>query len=276
MRASTLAALSVLAVFVMFFAGCGSQREVGGLYRHIKSTGTMRIGVKADSPPFGVERMGLRQGFDIDIAQGLAQRLGVDPVFVTVTSADRIPKLLAGEVDLVVASMTQTRSRDRQVDFSLPYFEDGPAILTRTGGDIPSYLQLGGRRLGVAAGSSTAAAVAKVAPEAVVVEVPAIKDLLPALEAGKVDAVASDYLILIGLARASGKGKSYTIAGGRIVSEPYGIAMPPNESALRDAVNEALMAMWEDGDWSRTCDLWFGPNGAMPATIKFQMPTIPQ
>jgi polar amino acid transport system substrate-binding protein len=266
----------LLSALALVLVGCGSERAAGGLYEHVKSSGSIRIGVKADSPPFGVERKGMRQGFDVDIAQAVARHLGVEPVFVTVTSADRIPKLQAGEVDLVVASMTQTRKRDRDVDFSIPYFEDGPAILVKTGGDITGYLQLGGRKLGVAKGSSTAAAVAKVAPEAVVVELPAIKDLLPALEAGQVDAVASDYLILIGLARASGKGRSYTIAGGRIVSEPYGIALPQNESALRDAVNEALMAMWEDGEWSRISDTWFGPNGAMPASIKFSMPTIPE
>lgn len=268
--------LILLSVLALVLVGCGSERAVGDRLAQVTSAGSLRIGVKADSPPFGVESRGMRRGFDIDIGASLARRLGVEPVFVTVTSADRIPKLQAGEVDVVVASMTQTRRRDREVDFSIPYFEDGPAILVKSGGGITSYLQLGGRKLGVATGSSTAAAVAKVAPEAEVVEVPAIKDLLPALEAGQVDAVASDYLILIGLARASGKGRSYTIAGGRIVSEPYGIALPQNESALRDAVNEALMAMWEDGEWSRISDMWFGPNGAMPATIRFSMPTIPE
>jgi len=268
--------LLLLSALALILVGCGSERAAGGRLEQIKSAGTIRIGVKADSPPFGVERKGMRQGFDIDIAESLARRLGVEPALVTVTSADRIPKLQAGEVDMVVASMTQTRGRDRQVDFSVPYFEDGPAILVKSGSGITSYLHLGGKKLGVAKGSSTAAGVVKVAPEAEVVEVPAIKDLLPALEAGTVDAVASDYLILVGLARASGKGRSYTIAGGRIVSEPYGIALPQNESALRDAVNEALMAMWEEGEWSRIADTWFGPNGAMPASIKFQMPTIPQ
>lgn len=268
--------LLILSVLALVLAGCGAERAAGDRLGQIRAAGAIRIGVKADSPPFGVETRGMRQGFDIDVAQSLARRLGVEPVFVTVTSAERIPKIASGEVDIVVASMTQTRGRERQVDFSIPYFEDGPAILVRTGGGITSYLQLGGRKLGVATGSSTAAAIAKVAPEAELVELPAIRDLLPALDAGTVDAVASDYLILVGLARASGKGRSYTIAGGRIVSEPYGIALPSDQSALRDAVNEALMAMWEDGEWSRIADTWFGANGAMPATIRFQMPTIPQ
>jgi polar amino acid transport system substrate-binding protein len=268
----------LLAGISLLLAACGGVRPTaqGDVLERVKASGQVRIGVKADSPPFGVERGGVHVGFDIEIAESIVRRLGLDPVFVNVTSADRIPRILAGEVDMVVASMTQTRGRERQVDFTIPYFEDGPAILVKTASGLTSYLQLSGKRLGVAKGSSTAAAVGKVAPEAELVEVPAIKDLLPALEAGTVDAVASDYLILIGLARASGKGKAYTIAGGRIVSEPYGIALAPNQSAWRDALNETLMAMWEDGEWSRIAETWFGPQGRMPATIKFSMPTIPE
>jgi polar amino acid transport system substrate-binding protein len=127
----------------------------------------------------------------------------------------------------------------------------------------------------VAKGSTTANAVAKVAPEAQLVELPAIRDLLPALQAGTVDAIASDYLILLGLARASGSPDAWRIPGGRIVSEPYAIALPQDQSAWRDAVNGALMAMWDDGEWARIADAWFGPTSAMPAEITFTMGTIP-
>lgn len=247
----------------------------GDLLQRIHERGRIRIGVKADSPPFGVEHHGVRSGFDIDIALLLARRLGVEPEFVTVTSADRIPRLLAGELDLVIASMTQTRGRERQVDFSIPYFEDGPAILARAGAGIQHYTQFGERRLGVARGSSTAASIGKFVPEARIVELPAIRDLLPALDRGEVDAVASDYLILLALAKQSGRAQAYEIIGGRIVAEPYGIALPPNQSALRDAVNEALMAMWDSGEWAQVAALWFGPGGALPADLRFQMPTIP-
>lgn len=268
----------ILSALILVLVGCGGARDSAQADRlaAIIAAGQIRIGVKADSPPFGVVRNGVHLGFDVEIAEAIARRIGVDPVFVNVTSAERIPKIEAGEVDLIVASMTQTRARERQIDFSIPYFEDGPAVLVKTGSLISSYIQLGGKRLGVAKGSSTAASLLKVAPEAELIELPAIKDLLPALEAGTVDAVASDYLILVGLARASGKGRAYTVAGGRIVSEPYGIAMPRDQSALRDAVNEALMAMWENGEWARIAESWFGPNSAMPVPLKFSIATIPE
>jgi polar amino acid transport system substrate-binding protein len=270
----------ILSLFILVVAACGGGREAPaariGQFDRIIASGTVRVGVKADAPPFGIERNGVRLGFDIDIAQAIARRLAVEPVFVTVTSADRIPRLVAGEVDMVVASMTQTRGRERQVDFSVPYFEDGPAIMARSDAGITGYIDLGGKRLGVAKGSSTAATLATVAPEAVVVEVATIAELLAALRAGTVDAIATDHLILLGLLRSCPDADSFVIPGGRIVSEPYGIALPQDQSAWRDAVNGALMAMWEDGEWARICDAWFGPASATPVDVHFTMPNIPR
>lgn len=268
--------LILAACAAILLAGCSGGRAAPGTLERVMAAGTVRVGVKADAPPFGVERQGVRYGFDVDIAEAVARRLGVQVAFTNVTSAERIEAITSGRVDMVVASMTQTRAREREVDFSIPYFEDGPAFLVKADSGITGYIQLGGRRLGVAKGSSTAAALAKVAPEAVLVELPATKDLLPALRAGQVDAIASDYLILLGLAKGSGEKDAYDIPGGRIVSEPYGIALPQDQSAWRDAVNGALMAMWEDGEWSRIADAWFGPSSATPAGLRFTMPTIPQ
>lgn len=267
----------LISLACLLAAACAGQRPAApGVLDAVRAAGAVRIGVKADSPPFGVERQGTRYGFDVDIAAAIARRLGVEPRFVSVTSADRIPRLIAGDVDMVVASMTQTRERERQVDFSIPYFEDGPAILTKAGSGIAGYVDLGGRRVGVAIGSTTRRSLATAAPEVALVELPAIGDLMPALDAGAVDAIASDYLILLGLAKASGRPASYAIPGGRIVSEPYGIALPQDQSAWRDAVNEALMAMWEDGEWERIAASWFGPASNLPAEIRFAVPTIPR
>ncbi|MBN8524891.1 MAG: transporter substrate-binding domain-containing protein [Planctomycetes bacterium] len=271
----------ILALAILLLAACGGGDRTAGpagrsVLDRVLASGTVRVGVKADSPPFGVERSGARMGFDIDIAQAVARRLGVEAAFVTVTSADRIPRLVAGEVDMVVASMTQTRSRERQVDFSVPYFEDGPAVLVGTASGIDGYVALGGRKVGVAKGSTTAQSLATIAPEAVLVELPAIADLMPALRSGTVDAIASDYLILLALRRTEAEPGRWAIPGGRIVAEPYGIALPQDQSAWRDAVNAALMAMWEDGEWARISDAWFGQQSAMPADVRFVLPTIPR
>lgn len=263
---------------ILCLAACGGgprSGQAGSLLERVQAAGVVRIGVKADTPPFGSERGGTRYGFDIDIAEAVARRLGVGVAFVTVTSADRIDRLRAGEVDMVVASMTETRARGLLVDFSVPYFEDGPALAVAAASPIGSYLDLAGRRVAVAKGSSTAASLVRFAPEAVPIEVPGIPDLLPAVADGRADAAATDLLILVGRIKQAKDPAAFRIAGGRIVSEPYGIAIRQDDSRWRHAIDAALMAMWEDGEWARICDAWFGPQAPYASEVRFSLPTIP-
>ena len=78
----------------------------------------LRVGVKSDAPPFGWKDEFGYYGFDVDIANALATELKIPKVeFVTVTSADRLDKVAAGDVHMAIASMTITRGREAKVDF---------------------------------------------------------------------------------------------------------------------------------------------------------------
>ncbi len=259
---------------ILVLAGCGS-RTANDLTR-IKDAKVLRIGVKADTPPFGILRGGARQGFDIDLAMAVASRLGVEPEFVTVTSADRIPKLLAGDVDCVIASMTITRARDQQVDFSLPYFQDGQALLVRTASPVQSYQDLSGKKVAFVKGSTSGTYLKQVAPEAIGIEVDDFTQLLATLDNGQADAVTSDLLILIGLRKSAKNAADLRLAGSRFTTEPYGIAIRQDQSALRDALNLALMEMWEDGSWRQVADTWFGPGAPYEHRNTFAMPVVPK
>src|SRR5947209_8034393 len=75
----------------------------------------LRIGVKADNPPFCFQdKEGRPQGFDVELGHRIARGLKSQPVYVTVTSNDRIAKLKAGEVDIVIATLTATRRRAKE------------------------------------------------------------------------------------------------------------------------------------------------------------------
>ena len=104
----------LLAGLVLAMTACGGGRAApsGDDLARVTQAGVLRVGVKADTPPFGFKRGDTLAGFDIDIAHALAQQMGLkDVVFVPVTSANRLAKLQAGEVDCVIASMTITRNR---------------------------------------------------------------------------------------------------------------------------------------------------------------------
>lgn len=272
-----------LAVVIVcaFLASCGGDRNAaaapGSLYERLRASKTVRVGVSADAPPFGVRRGKNFQGFDIDIAESVLRELGMETItYVPVTSEQRIPFLRNGQVDLVIASMTQTRGRESQVDFTIPYFQDGESLLVRSDSPVKSYLDLKGVQVGVEAGTTALQYLKQVAPEAELVPYPDADALRNALESGKVSVISSDLLLLIGIRKQCKDPASYRIAGQRFTTEPYAIAVPPNESALRHALNHQLLAIWEDGTWQKCADTWFGPGAPYEHRVTFGMVPYPK
>jgi polar amino acid transport system substrate-binding protein len=276
----TLRALRRLGV-VFAMASCGASRSdataSGDLNAKILAAKHVRVGVKADTPPFGFRQGEAWFGFDVEIALALFQELGIAEVeFVPVTSANRIDKLIAGEVDCVIASMTITRTRDKQVDFTIPYFQDGQALMVRKDSAVQSYLDLGGLKVGAVKGSTSAANMRQVAPEAMIVSVADYQSLINALIQGKVDAISSDSIILLGLSKKSGKEDDLRFAGDQFSIEPYGIACPENQSNFRDNLNEGLQRIWENGRWQLIYDTWFGPRAKYHVQSGFAMTPYPR
>jgi ABC-type amino acid transport substrate-binding protein len=114
--------------------------------------GKIRVGVRQDVSPFGfVDSNGALVGFDIDLAHEFARRWFGDPAaveLVTVSAADRIPRLTAGDVDLLLAAMPDKREREAFIDFSQPYFVDGQSLLVRTNSGLAALSDLNGKRVG--------------------------------------------------------------------------------------------------------------------------------
>lgn len=273
----------LIPLFIVAFliSSCGAPRqEPAGnvdLLEKVKAAQRVRVGVKADTPPFGERAGDAYAGFDIDIALALSKVLGIEHVdFVPVTSANRDDKLLAGEIDMAIASMTITRYRDRKVDFTIPYFQDGQALLVAADSPIKSYLDLAGRTVGCVKGSTSSFYIKQIAPDAKPQVVADFKALMAALKDGSVDAATSDMLILIGLMKNDAEPQRWKIAGSRFTAEPYGIALPENQSDWRDAINEALMELWEKGTWQQIANAWFGPGAKYENKLDFAIVPVPK
>jgi len=273
----TLFAVIILA----FLAGCGGStppRAMPGVDLHdrVLSAKAVRVGVKADTPPFGFREGDLWFGFDVEMALMVFQEMGIkDVVFVPVTSANRIEKLRAGEVDCLFASMTITRKREKSVDFSIPYFQDGQGLMVKSTSPVQSYLDLGSKRVGTVQGSTSADNMSQVAPDARIVPYADYQALFQALMTDKVDAISSDSIILLGLAKAANASNGVRLAGGVFSTEPYGIAVPENQSRFRDAINESLQRLWETGRWQQVYDTWFGPRSQFKVDTGFAITPFP-
>ena len=262
------------AICALLLSACGSASRTDPLAA-VQARKTLRVGVVENSAPFCVRGPTGLRGFDVDIATAIANHLGAQPEFVAMASSERLDAVASGRVDCVVAAMTMTRARERRVDFSVPYFQDGQMILVRNAdrATITSYKDLAGRKVGVVTGTSNAETIAQVAPEAERVLFENRAAMRDALVAGSVDAITGDAFVLWGIQKST---PGIGLVGYRFSTEPYGVALPQGASDLRDAVNAALMDMWESGEWREIYDTWFGKGTSFEAEIRFAVPVIPR
>ncbi len=247
------------------------------LWKTIEKRGSIRFGVKADAPPFGAKNEDGFWGFDIDIASSICENLGLKAEFVPVTSGERIHKILSREVDVVIASMTITRERENDVDFTIPYFQDGQGFLVSIGSGIQTNIDLKDKKVAAVEGSTSSKNMAKLQADSKVIPFSGYDPAMDALLAGEVDALTSDYMILKGLLIGHpGAGKKLELVSRRFTIEPYGMALLENQSDLRDILNNALMNLWSSGRWQESYETWFGQGSVydMPHT-SFRLPVTP-
>ena len=107
---------------------CSTQKSPDAL-KAILCSGEIKIGVKGDYRQFGDLKDGTYIGYEIDLAKEIAERLGVKAKFVQVSGADRIRRLLSGEVDMVLATMGHTSERDDIIYFIRPQYYAAPTTI---------------------------------------------------------------------------------------------------------------------------------------------------
>ena len=140
------AGLVILAVAVWL---CGTGPAVADRLEEIRERGHLIAGVKADYRPFGFrDADGNLIGYDVDVARAFAEVIGVSLRLTPVTSANRLQKLQRGEIDIVIATLGDTRSRRELVHMVEPqYYGDGANVLLRPDAGISDWADLRGRTL---------------------------------------------------------------------------------------------------------------------------------
>ena len=260
-------------------AAASNTVVAGGHLARIEAAKVLKIGVRIDSPPFGFvdqsDKDAVPQGFDVDLGFRIARALNAQPVFVPVTSKDRIEKLKSGEIDVLIATLTATRKRSHEIDFSMPYFQDQQSLLVAAASPIQSYRDLAGKKVGVAAGTTSLDNLKTVAPDCQTVIVGTNLEAYDKLQKGEVDAITGDGLTLRALNQNNADPKAFRIAGEGFSAEPYAIGLPQNDSQFRSRIDEILTELWTSGQWSRVFIKWFGPKTPYNLETHFQMPILP-
>lgn len=226
------------------------------------AAGTFRVGVKDDLAGFSLRDplTGKFEGFEVDLANKLAEALGYDDVELTpVIAATRGQLLDSGDLDAVIATFTINDTRKEQWDFSTPYYTDIVTVLVKTESGITTLADLNGKTIGVSSSSTSALSLCRemVAQglisefdEATFIpstfngsvsfaEYGAYPDISDAMDAGVIDAFCVDKSILSNYKYAD---RSYI--QDEFAPQDYGVATAKGSEL--SAQIDALIVQWLD------------------------------
>lgn len=276
-RARRRGACLLAILFAGLFTGAGAR---GGVIDEVARTGVLVAGTRADSPPFGFrDAKGRLVGFSVDILKEIAAALSqslrkpIRLVLRQTTPESRMDMIRKREIAIECGITTPTWARQREADFSIPFFVNGTRILTyRRFGDTVEALA--GRTIGVVAGGTTRRAVLAAVPKASIVEVPDMTHGMALFRSGRIDALSNISVVLRGLLTPiDDKGSLIMLPrSGALEYEPIACMLPPDDSPWRTFVDHVIArdlkgASDYDGRYIELYDKWFGPGGRLPMPL---------
>jgi ABC-type amino acid transport substrate-binding protein len=275
------------AAAMLFFAAplVLHAQPLDGVLKKVRDTKTLTLAYRTDARPFSFnDAKEQPAGYTVDLCKAIATSLeqqlkvqGIKVNWVAVTSQNRIESVVKKQVDMECGATTANLSRMEQVDFSSLIFVDGTGLLVRVDSGIKSVGDLGGKRVGAIPGTTNEIALRDTLKSrllsATVVPVKNREEAMAALEANKIDAFASDKLLILGIQAAVKDPTRYGLLQDYLSIEPLAIVLPRGDAPLRLAVNRALSQIYRSPTILEAFERWFGvlgkPSGLLEAMYLF-------
>ncbi len=235
----------------------------------IRETRSINLGVRDTARPFSFLNEAKQPvGYSVDLClaavDDLKKELKLPDLkvnYVVVSGAERIPKLLKGEIDLECGSTTNTRARQEQVDFSYTIFVAGMRVLVPRGTRVESIKDLDGLTVAVSKGTTSEKLFNQLlaSGEAKMQVVPYANNVeaFKALRDGKARAFPQDDALLQGLASKEKALDALNLGGMAFSVEPYGIMMRKGDAKLQEAVDRSLSRIYTSGEIHNLYKKWF-------------------
>jgi len=222
--------LKLLAAVTALVAGFATANSaIAGKLEDIQKAGVIRVGIALTGEPIGFrDAQNNPTGYDVVVAQRLADTLKVKLEITEVSGAVRITMLQSGQLDVVIANMTATLERAKAVDFSIPYLKSGIKLLTRDGTSIKSMADLKGKKVVVGRGTTGEEM---------------IKNKAPGAEMVYTDAFAPQAILLLTQGRADAAIEDSTLIDYAAKQNPGLISLPDIYTADPESIGVAK------GDW---------------------------
>lgn len=194
-------------------------------------------------------------GFDVEIGNEIAKRIGLEPNPVTNPWETILQGLRGEKYDAIIGSMTATEERAKQVDFSDPYYISGATVfISSKNKDIKSLDDLKGKTIGVMQASTYVEDAKKYTDK--IKEFPSEIYALQDLPPGRLDAVITDKIV--GISAMKESGLEIQTVGEEIKREEIAVAIKKDNQVLLEAINKAIADMVADGTYKDISTKWFG------------------
>jgi polar amino acid transport system substrate-binding protein len=237
---------------------------LAGALDDIRSRGTVRIGVSLGGEPIGFrDAQNNPVGYDVDVANRLAEKLGV-PVELTDVSGDaRISMLVSGQLDIVVANTSATLERAKSVNFSIPYNRAGLRVIVQKDSGITKLEDLAGKKIVVGRGTTGETFIKKAVPTAELVYVDQFApDGVLQLTQKRVDAAIEDSSLLDYLAT---KNDTLVTLSGLYSNDPIGIAVAKGDPEFVRWIDMFVSDYIQSGAYETNYKKWWGETANPPA-----------
>lgn len=257
----TLALAAVAGVALFASATSFAQTALDDVMKAKKIT----IAIPTDFPPYGFVTTDLKpQGLDIDMANYIAQKMGVSIELVPVTSANRIAYLQTKKADLVISTLGKNPDREKVIDFTAAYSPFFQAVFAAKSVNIKTFADLAGKSVSVTRGAIEDQEITKLAPAGA--DIKRFEDnnaTVSAFVAGQVQAIATGASVA---GNMMGKNPQLNTEYKLLLKDsPNFIGVGKGEDKLRLKVNEIIAEAKKNGDIDKMANKWLGrPAGDLP------------
>ena len=232
---------------------------------NITKSGTIRIAVPQDFPPFGSVGADMKPvGYDIDVANLIGKELGAKVELVPVSSANRVPFLTTGKVDLVISSMGKNAERERVIDFSVAYAPFFNGVFGPEDIKVGKAEELVGKSISVTRGSIEDLELSKIAPAGA--DIKRFEDnnaTITAYLSGQTQLIATGNVVAAAVNERSKLRRLSTKF--LIKNSPCFVGIAKGETALQAKVNEIITKAKKSGALNEISQRWL--HAALPGDL---------
>jgi glutamate/aspartate transport system substrate-binding protein len=261
--------VSVAFALAASLAAPAAAQQLAGTLKRIKDSGSITIGHRDASIPFSYyddrqQPVGYAVDLCLRIVDAVKNELKmpkIDVKYQLVTSANRIPLMANGTIDLECGSTTNNLARQEQVWFTITHFVTANRWIAKKSANIRSLADLKGKTIVSTAGTTNIKQITEINGQQNlgmnIISANGHPEAFQMVETGRAVAFVMDDILLYSLAAQSRSPGDYAISPDALSVEPYGIMLRKDDAAFKKVVNAAMTSLYKSGQINPIYEKWF-------------------